>query len=171
VEVLEWLLQHGVEFESCVMAQAAEDDQTQICQWLHVAGCPMDSCICDLAAQKFNLELLNWLFDVGCPYNAVNLCNFLVGKEDSKIMPVLHCLQQRGVFDSAANLTLALNYAGANNTSLAAIQWLRQQGAEWPAELYSDHEYEEGPWCDDTLEWARAEGCTAPVPDDDELDD
>jgi hypothetical protein len=170
VEVLEWLQQQGVEFEFGSMIQAAEDGNLQVCQWLHAAGCQMDGCIYDVAAHDCNLKLLNWLFDVGYPYDPMDLCNFLVDMQDCDIIPVLQCFQERGVFDSAATLTLVLNCAGANNTSLAAAQWLRQQGAEWPAELYSDHEDGPGPWYGETLEWARAEGCTAPVPDDDEFD-
>jgi hypothetical protein len=41
---------------------------------------------------------------------------------NSKIIQVLQWLQQRGIFTSAATLTLALTYAGAHNKSLAAAQ-------------------------------------------------
>jgi hypothetical protein len=107
------------------------------------------------------------LFDSGYPYEVVDLCYFAMCSVDSKTIPVLQWLQQHNIFDSAATLTLAFNYAGAGNTNLAAAQWLRQQGAEWPAVLCSEHEANPVPWRDDTLEWARAEGCTAPVHDDD----
>eukprot|EP00953_Heterococcus_sp_UTEX-ZZ885_P033054 17219-Heterococcus_DN1.PRE.2 len=110
------------------------------------------------AAERCNLELLDWLFDIGCPHNVEDLCYFAMCSVDSKTIPVLRWLQQYGIFNSAATLTLALNYAGAGNTNLAAAQWMRQQGAEWPAVLCSEHEANPVPWRDDTLEWARAEG-------------
>jgi hypothetical protein len=66
---------------------------------------------------------------------------------------------------SAAQLTELLNTAGSNN-ELAAAQWLRQRGAEWPAQLRY-HEYPRRPWQGDTLDWARQEGCTSPVGQDD----
>jgi hypothetical protein len=168
IKALEWLQQQRVVFASGSMLKAAESDNLQLCKWLHAAQCPLDESVYFYAAGNCNLELLNWLFDVGCPYNLVDFFDFMSGMKDCYLMPVLHCLQQHGVFDSVAALTLALNHAGAHNNSLAAAQWLRQQGAEWPAELYSEQECNEGPWCGDTLEWARAEGCTAPVPEDDD---
>jgi hypothetical protein len=51
-----------------------------------------------------------------------------------------------------------LNAAGAHGR-LAAAQWLRQRGAEWPAELvYGRHA-----WTGEVLTWARCEDCTAPT--------
>jgi hypothetical protein len=60
---------------------------------------------------------------------------------------------------TVAQLTDMLRYAGAHN-HLRAAQWLRQHGADWPAALNCHVDVE---WEDDVLEWARAEGCTAPV--------
>jgi hypothetical protein len=169
VRILEWLQQQqqGVQFSIVLMLKAAESDNLQLCKWLHAAECPMDEYAYYHAAERCNLELLDWLFDIGCPYNVEDLCYFAMCSVDSKTIPVLQWLQQHNIFDSAATLTLALNYAGAGNTNLAATQWLRQQGAECPAVLCSEHQANPVPWRDDTLEWARAEGCTAPVHDDD----
>jgi hypothetical protein len=171
--VLEWLLQQGVKFTCQTMCNAVASDNLQLCQWLHAAQCPMNVYAYVFAEDRCNLKILNWLFDIGCPYNVEDLCYFARCSVDSNTILMLQWLQQRGIFDSAATLTLALNYAGANNTGLAAAQWLRQQGADWPAVLYSEHEVKPGPWCDATLEWARAEGCTAPVfaDDDSEFED
>jgi hypothetical protein len=49
---------------------------------------------------------------------------------------------------------------------LAAAQWLRQQGADWPPVL----QYQDINWSDKCLAWARQQGCTAPtvVYDDDD---
>jgi hypothetical protein len=57
---------------------------------------------------------------------------------------------------SAAQLTEMLNTA-ASHHHLAAAQWLRQQGAEWPAVLQFGRES----WDTGVLQWARDEGCTS----------
>jgi hypothetical protein len=45
---------------------------------------------------------------------------------------------------------------------MAAAQWLRQQGAEWPAVLGKFHIK----WSGTLLQWARREGCTSELPAD-----
>jgi hypothetical protein len=64
-------------------------------------------------------------------------------------------------------LDMMLNAAGAKG-HLKAAKWLRQQGAEWPPVLRFVTQYANGgedafEWQHNTLEWARAEGCTAPT--------
>jgi hypothetical protein len=71
---------------------------------------------------------------------------------------VMQCLQQQGVVSSAAQLTRMLQITGAHK-HVHAAQWLRQQGAEWPAVLGEG----KSSWTGDTLAWARAEGCTSPT--------
>jgi hypothetical protein len=66
----------------------------------------------------------------------------------------LVCLQQLGVLTDTALLSDMLNEAGSHN-QLAAAQWLKEQGAQWPAVFGWQR------WSDEVLEWARAEGCTA----------
>jgi hypothetical protein len=59
-----------------------------------------------------------------------------------------------------------LNAAGAH-LELETAQWLRQQGAEWPATLLYTDQYEEQPaphvWRDFVLKWASDQGCTSPT--------
>jgi hypothetical protein len=57
------------------------------------------------------------------------------------------------------SLTAMLNAAGSHG-HLAAAQWLRQQGAAWPAVLRVNRDYW---WSGAVLAWARAEGCTSPT--------
>jgi hypothetical protein len=59
---------------------------------------------------------------------------------------------------SPQELTLPLNAAGAKS-HLHAAQWLRQQGAEWPATLKHRSRH----WSAEAVAWARREGCTAPL--------
>jgi hypothetical protein len=54
-----------------------------------------------------------------------------------------------------------LKRIGQYDDTLNAMKLLRQHGAAWPDALY----YEEGcvRWSDESVAWARAEGCTAPT--------
>jgi hypothetical protein len=58
------------------------------------------------------------------------------------------------------------------------LQWLRQEGADWPVELVYDGQY----WPDAMIAWCRLEGCDSPLEleydtdadddiDDDDIDD
>jgi hypothetical protein len=76
---------------------------------------------------------------------------------DAGSAAVLACLQQQGMLATdAAALTMLLDIAGMHSR-LAAAQWLRQQGAEWPSR------FNWFPWKNEVLAWARAEGCTTPT--------
>jgi hypothetical protein len=106
------------------------------------------SCSCGHAAT------LQWLFEHGCPWHPL-IMRTAVG---SGSVAVMEYLQQQGVVSTAAQLTAMLLYAGENN-HLQAAQWLRQQGAAWPARLG----YGNKKWHGNVLAWAQAEGCTSPV--------
>ena len=41
----------------------------------------------------------------------------------------------------------------------AVIQWLRQEGADWPDELC----YSAIPWPDASIAWCRLKGCDSPL--------
>jgi hypothetical protein len=69
-------------------------------------------------------------------------------------------LEQAEVLD-AELLTDTLNYVGSFYR-LPVVQWLRQHGAEWPAVLGFGRRYCHQ-WGGETLAWARAQGCTAPI--------
>jgi shikimate 5-dehydrogenase len=60
-----------------------------------------------------------------------------------------------------------LSSAGHNN-KLAAAQWLRQQGADWPAVLVHNVHVASHtiamPWPTKAVAWAREQGCTSPTP-------
>eukprot|EP00953_Heterococcus_sp_UTEX-ZZ885_P038370 19688-Heterococcus_DN1.PRE.2 len=114
--------------------------------------CPWDArapCATAISAAG-HLDLLRWLMDNGCPWEARDLCiSAAVGGR----IDVLVYLQQKGLLTSAAPLTNMLDYAGAKDR-LAAMQWLREQGAEWPT-AHRRHR-----WSGETLEWAIAAGFT-----------
>jgi hypothetical protein len=71
---------------------------------------------------------------------------------------MLSYLEAAGLLERVSTLTELLRIAGACS-KLAATQWLRQHGAEWPAELC----WVGTQWQNELLTWARAEGCTSPT--------
>jgi hypothetical protein len=107
------------------------------------------------AAASNNAALLQWLLEQGCPQNKIQLCATTACYGHTSILSLL---QQRGLLPEQQHLSTALQLAGAYGR-LTAAQWLRQRGAEWPPVL----KYEDKPWTGAVLEWARAEGCTAPT--------
>jgi hypothetical protein len=68
--------------------------------------------------------------------------------------------QQEIEIDAAARtalLAVMLRAAGANG-KVAAAQWLRAQGAAWPARLQYTFNHKQQQWSGAVLEWARSEG-------------
>jgi hypothetical protein len=80
------------------------------------------------------------------------------GCSESRSSPVLVYMQGVQPAASAVQLTELLNAAGLLRKS-AAAQWLRQQGAAWPAVLI----YDGYMWGIEAVQWARGEGCTSPL--------
>eukprot|EP00953_Heterococcus_sp_UTEX-ZZ885_P002701 1976-Heterococcus_DN1.PRE.2 len=66
--------------------------------------------------------------------------------------------QSEGAQWSTELLTDMLSCAGKWD-KLAAAQWLRQQGAEWPDRVRTGRRK----WTGAVLQWAIAEGCTTTI--------
>jgi hypothetical protein len=122
-----------------------------MCLYLHAQQCPWDSFTAREAALCSHVELLQQLMDNGCPWEARQL--WLAAAEGGSVEVLTH-LQQQGLLTSVPLLTSMLNVAAVHN-KLAAAQWLRQQGAEWPAAMRA-HSAE-------VLAWATAEGYQLPA--------
>jgi hypothetical protein len=157
--VLQWAKQQGAVFDADNMAQAALFGHTAVCEYLHSQQCPCDSTACTAAAKLCHLSTLRWLLEYDCPYIARAL--WAVAAEQGYIS-VLSYLQQQGIGVTVHTLSPLLFIAGANS-QLAAAQWLRAQGADWPGILSVDVDGELQQWEGAVLEWARVEGCTAPL--------
>jgi hypothetical protein len=139
------------------MSEAAYKGHLAMVQHLHALQCPWDTCSTREAARGGHVDLLRWLIDNGCPWDN-EMCT--AAANGGKIVMLAH-LQQQGLLTTAALLTDMLNAAArCNKPELAAAQWLREQGAEWPVTITPSRSYG---WSDELLAWARAEGCTAPV--------
>jgi hypothetical protein len=162
-----WLRQQGALrgiISEAAMAIAAGAGDTDFCRWLRSQRCRWDAHATTAAARSGHCDTLRFLHEGGCPRDMHSLLEALLLTPGAcaEPLPVLQCLAEQGAFSGTRLLNWLLNWAGS---------WLRQQGAEWPDELYTrdrDNEHRGAPWCDKMVAWARAEGCTAPaaaVPD------
>jgi hypothetical protein len=127
-----------------------------MCAYLHSEQCPWSLTTCTLAAACGHTSTLRWLREHGCPWHITDVCTYAAvrGRVD-----VLEVLQQQDVRINATQLSRTLNITTGAYNNLAAVKWLRDQGAAWPAVLRRDQRQ----WTDDALTWARAEGCTSPT--------
>jgi hypothetical protein len=159
VELLRYLRQQQCIFGAGAMSAAARKGLTHICLYLRAEQCPWDTRACEAAASNGHVDTLRWLSEQGCPYDAHDVRVAAVeGGFFEGYVSVLNFAQNLEPAPTAAQLTHLLNLAAARS-KLATAQWLRKQGAEWPAVL----NYYESPWSDDVLQWAREEGCTSPT--------
>jgi hypothetical protein len=159
IEVVEWLRQEQIiAIHAEVLTAAARSGQTIMCEYLLSAGCDLSSCACNEAAENGHLDTLRWLRDHNCPWYVSEVCMNAARYGHIDIFD--YVIEQGEVLD-AELLTETLNYAG-EFSQLSVVQWLRQHGAQWPAALGSGQRYIHQ-WSGDTLAWARAEGCTAPI--------
>jgi hypothetical protein len=152
------MLQEG----AFAMKVAADKGYLHICKYLHEQGCARGTTVCYYAASGKHLHTLRWLRENECPWDFESLRRLAARDRSIEIMMYLK-QQSEGAEWNAELLTDMLNKAGCYN-QLEAAKWLRQQGAEWPnnadptggVRLLVRGEFWEG----DTLQWARAEGCT-----------
>jgi hypothetical protein len=154
IEMLQYLLQKDCFLSERVMSAAAQRGHLHMCQYLYAEQCPWDTMACHSAACFGQLSTLRWLREHGCPCEvpAMRAAAAFFG-----YLPVLEYLAGVEPAASTAQLTEMLNDAGMYNW-LSIAQWLRQQGAEWPAVLGLGHA-----WKGKALQWARDEGCTSPL--------
>jgi hypothetical protein len=163
LETVKWLRQQqGIEINAGVMAAAARMGQIAMCEHLRSIGCEWGTSACEDAAIYGEINMLRWLRQNGCPWTVRTVCMHAAYNGCTEILD--YVVEQGEVLD-AELLTEALNCAGSHN-NLPAAQWLRQRGAQWPADLYY-YQYESCHCHGDTLAWARAEGCRAPLYIDD----
>jgi hypothetical protein len=150
-EMVAWVRQlQFVQLDAETLAAAAAEGHTAMCEHLRAEQCPWGESACN-AAFIGHIDTLRWLHEHGCPFEVELVCEPAASHGTVEVMMFL---QQIGLMSTPALLTEMLNSAGAYNT-LAAAQWLRQQGAEWPPVLSAHGTV----WSGDALAWARAEGC------------
>jgi hypothetical protein len=156
LSVVQFLRAQGCAWHELAFMTAARRGDTAMCAYLHAERCPWNTTTCYIAAISGHGSTLRWLREHGCPWTAEHYHTSVA--EGGSIDAMLY-LQQQGIVFTAEMLTEMLNTASAHS-KLAAAQWLRQQGAEWPAVLHWSEALFDDPldWSGDTLAWARAEG-------------
>jgi hypothetical protein len=178
VATLEAAHELGMQYTEEVMLEAARCNALAVVQFLRAQGCSIDSDVYDLTAARGHIDMLEylvaedcdwekstcaaaarnghystlrWLHERGCPWDAYSM---KTAAAQGGSVDIMLYMQQEGMSFPVGVLTQMLNIAGVYN-QLAAAKWLRQQGAGWPAMLFWGDEETE------TLQWARAEGCTS----------
>jgi hypothetical protein len=139
--------------DAVVLRVAAFKGHRPLCEFLRALLCPWDETVTRQAAAGGQLDTLRWLIDSGCPWTADGL---RAAAGESGNIEVLSYLQQQGLLTRTEHLTDALEFAGGHG-QLAAAQWLRAQGADWPTGSVCSM------WLGDVLEWATANGFTMPA--------
>jgi hypothetical protein len=163
---MDWLVQqHGETIlDAVVMATAADNGKLAMCQHLRSIGCVWDESACYTAASKGHVDVLTWLRDNGCPHEDVALMATAAHGGSTAVMQYIidhHVMQHQ--LTAGEVLTFMLLFAGFSD-KLAAAQWLREQGAEWPSGLSTiDDDGTVLEWSGEVLVWARATGCASPM--------
>jgi hypothetical protein len=166
ISMVKWIKEQETDVYTSedALSSAAINGHTAMCAYLYSENCPHDKWACDGAALGGHVHTLRWLREHDYPMpDEFTICE---AAAEGGSVEVMQYLQAEGLMSTVAQLTDMLDAAGAHN-KLAAAQWLRKKGAEWPAVLRYTTRYEDAPWKGDTLNWARAEGCTAPTTYDD----
>jgi hypothetical protein len=166
VPLMRWLQQlEGVTITGFALNCAAEYGHTALCKYLHDdVGIAWSESVTSAATKGCQVETLRWLLAQGCPEDPMEMC--VSAAEGGCIELMAEYLQQVQQSEHTAEaqqelLTDMLNAAGAH-CHLEAAQWARERGAEWPEKLhYEGTTYAD--WYGATLEWARGEGCNAPL--------
>jgi hypothetical protein len=146
--------EQGVQLPADISHVATANDRLDVLRWLQEVGIAFNAGTAFSAAAEGHTAILVWLLEQQCPVKQTHLCGTAAryGR-----MSILSLLQERGLLPAQHELSRMLRVAGAYD-QLAVAQWLRQQGAEWPAVLL----FLGMPWSEAVLAWARAEGCTSP---------
>jgi hypothetical protein len=140
------------------MRVAVDRGYLHLCEYLREQGCEWESGMYSGTVANSQLGALRWLRESGCPWNFKELSKLAARHGSIEALCYLQQQQSESAQWDNAMLTEMLNSAGACN-QLAAAQWLRHQGAEWP----DQHSGYGSRWSADVLAWATTEGYTAPV--------
>eukprot|EP00953_Heterococcus_sp_UTEX-ZZ885_P020372 11403-Heterococcus_DN1.PRE.1 len=153
-EVLLWLKEQGILPTVHAMRDAAELDMLDMCLFLHTeCSCPWDDNMLRTASNAGCFELVRALHEHGCPIDVRSMRT--AAAHHGSVDTLQYLLQLPDQPEWTPQLWTSLLHIAGLNQQLAAAQWLRQQGAEWPAVLGASHEQR---WRGEALRWAFCEG-------------
>jgi hypothetical protein len=167
IPLMQYVVQQGAVLTAAVALTAVQYGHLALCKHLVAISAPVNVQACSSAARSGSAELLRLLHRASSPWDAEDtqeVCR--VAAKGGSVDILNYLVNEAEVELDADILMVMLNVAGAYE-QLAAAQWCRQRGAEWPSMLRFF-----SPWEGATLAWARAEGCNAPTvsPDVDQYD-
>eukprot|EP00953_Heterococcus_sp_UTEX-ZZ885_P030851 16258-Heterococcus_DN1.PRE.1 len=148
-------IEQGVPLPANVGHGAAARAQMNVLQWLLEVGFALGEDTANAASADGQADVLLWLLQHMCPVNVMRLCGTAAYYGNINILDLL---QEQDLLPAPQLLSDVLQVAGLHG-QLAAAQWVRQRGAEWPPMLQDDGRT----WQGEVLAWARAEGCTSPI--------
>jgi hypothetical protein len=164
VEVMQYLQEQSVPFDYMAFLFAVAVGSLPVCKFLRTVGCPWSKLYCYVAAHHGHVEVLQWLFELGCSYEIADMARWAGTGGSVAVMALIEAAVPADARSSALRHMLLL---AGGSSHLAAAQWLRAQGAEWPPVLrctiYVGAQQGFVVWSGDVLAWARAEGCTSPT--------
>jgi hypothetical protein len=155
VDTLQWLQSLGEQFTEDHFCRAAQHSSMAVMHFLYANRCRPTTAVALAAAACQSAEPLQWLLHHTSL--VLNTYKTSLAAACGGSVAVLQFLQPL-VYWSPQMLIELLQAAGAHR-KLAAAQWLRQQGAAWPALL----QYNCKKWDGECLQWARHEGCNSPT--------
>eukprot|EP00953_Heterococcus_sp_UTEX-ZZ885_P020371 11402-Heterococcus_DN1.PRE.2 len=153
-EVLRWLKEQGILPGVAAMREAAGLDLIDMCLFLHTeCSCPWYDNLLRTASNAGYFQLVRALHEHGCPIDVRSVRKAAAHQGSVDMLQYLKQLPDQPVW--TPQLWTSLLHIAGLNQQLAAAQWLRQQGAEWPAVLGTSHKQR---WRGEALRWAFREG-------------
>ena len=154
VEVLRWLSQQGVTFDSFTMYAAAERNHFAAMQYLHSVGCPWSVDIVSFAAERGDFEMLRWACEHGdAGWSPLHVLNKAAAS--GSVEMTAWVAQQPGVKLMASTMC-----AAAAKGHTAVCEYLLSQ--QCPMTAYACTRAAAGNHMG-TLQWLRDNGCPGAV--------
>jgi hypothetical protein len=175
--LLQWLCEHGCNLCEVDPLAYREQQTPEALRWLHSKGCPCDyGYMCHVAASTGNIITLQWAKDnavVDWSPEVLSVCLNAAAAHNkldtAKVSTALTTLIALSRLHERVHAHATARYASLScMTALqltstlcmcAVVQWLRQEGADWPLEL----KYGAKQWPDASIAWCRLEGCDSPL--------
>jgi hypothetical protein len=104
------------------------------------------------AVQRNDLALLQWLHKCGCPFTFKNAAYWAALFNSVDVLKWCHSES-----DVLSHHTQRLLCCAGEYASFACLEWLRAQGADWPAAFYSTRKG--ACWAVPAVQWALRHGC------------
>lgn len=160
------------ELAMSLLQAAAHLPHIDLCEWLiehHECELTEDLYL-HAAWRNASVRCIQWLHeDKQIPWNAYYIASTVATEGGIEILQYMHeqgLIQQFRPDQMQELLAIAgqqaLHHLGPQ---FQTAIWLRAHGARWPDSLCIQNENFTQPWPERSVNWARSQGCTSPVPD------